>query len=183
MRSDEQLVVAAQEGDRDAFRQLVQRYQERLLRFLLVRCRSRADAEDALQEAFTNAYRYVSSFDPRWRFSTWIYRIALREAQRLAEPAAGGDEDIPDPHADPLLACVRESGRHNLWLTARRCLRPEAYAALWLRYVEELSVRDVARVLERSESWAKVTLKRARDRLATELKDAETAQSHGGTYG
>ena len=183
MQSDEDLVSAALEGDRDAFPQLVRRYQERLFRFLLVRSANRADAEDALQDTFANAYRYLDSFDPRWRFSTWIYRIGLREAARLAPPPAAVEEDIADPHADPLSDCVRDTERENLWRAARRCLGADAYSALWLRYVEELSVRDVARALDRSEAWAKVTLMRSRDRLAAELKDVAAAKHHGGNYG
>lgn len=183
MQSDEELVSAALGGDRSAFPQLVRRYQERLFRFLLVRSANRADAEDALQDTFANAYRYLDSFDPRWRFSTWIYRIGLREAGRLAAPAAAVDQDIVDPHADPLRDCLRDSERENLWLTARRCLGADACTALWLRYVEELSVREVARALDRSESWAKVTLKRSRDRLAAELGDVAAAEHHGGNYG
>lgn len=153
------------------------------MRFLLVRTASRADAEDALQNTFANAYRYLASFDPRWRFSTWIYRIGLREAARAAAPAAAADEDIADPDADPLRDCVRDSERENIWLAARRCLGAEACTALWLRYVEELSVRDVARALDRSESWAKVTLKRSRDRLAAEMSGTGPAEDHGGSYG
>ena len=80
MLTDEQLVDASLGGADHAFPELVGRYQERLLRFLLTRSVTRADAEDALQDTFINAFRYLASFDSRWRFSTWIYRIALRNA-------------------------------------------------------------------------------------------------------
>lgn len=82
MKADEQLVEAALAGSVDAFGELAGRYQERLFRFLLTRCATRADAEDALQDTFLNAFRYLDSYRPRWRFSTWLYRIAIRNADR-----------------------------------------------------------------------------------------------------
>ncbi len=189
--TDEQLVEAALGGDAEAFPELVRRYQSRLFRFLLVRASGRADAEDALQDTFIAAYRYLASFDPRWRFSTWLYRIGLREAARSNHAASAELPELIDADADPLEHCIRESGSDNLWRAARRCLTEEAYTALWLRYVEDMSVRDVARAMDRKESWAKVTLMRARDRLAKaldetagdELPGADGAQSAGGSYG
>jgi len=181
-RSDEQLADAAKEGSDAAFAELVARYQERLLRFLLTRCASRADAEDALQDTFINAYRYLASFDPRWRFSTWIYRIGIRNALRLARPATGAEVDVVDPSADPLKDAIRASDRDNLWLTAREVLSADAYTALWLRYVEDLSVREVGDAMERNTSWAKVTLLRARNRVGAAIT-AQQGAAEGEMYG
>lgn len=189
MPTDEQLVRSACRGEPGAFGALVERYQERLLRFLLTRCPSRADAEDVLQDAFVNAYRYLASYDPRWRFSTWLYRIALREAGRQASRAVrdgqssadGLDQLAAENEADPLVRVSTDSSRENLWLVARRELSEEAYNAMWLRYVEELSVRDVAATMERSVSWTKVTLMRSRTRLAKAAQD--DSDLRGEAYG
>lgn len=183
MQADEELVRAAVKGEQAAFVSLVERYRERLFRFLLTRCASRADAEDALQDTFINAYRYLNSYDPRWRFSTWIYRIGIREARRTAMPEVLPDVEIADPAADPLNACIAQSSRQNLWVTAKRILSDEAYVAMWLRYVEDMSVRDVADAMDRSVSWAKVTLMRSRDRLAEVLADEPGELRKGGVYG
>lgn len=183
MLSDEDLADAAQRGSDAAFAELVERYQERLLRFLLTRSASRADAEDALQDTFINAYRYIASYNPRWRFSTWIYRIGIRNAMKARPPGPELETDIEDSDADPLADAIAASERENLWLAARRVLSGDAYAALWLRYVEDLSVREVADALDRSESWAKVTLLRARNRLTEtvggEAADAARGQAYG----
>ena len=183
MPTDEQLVRSACRGEPGAFGALVERYQERLLRFLLTRCPSRADAEDVLQDAFVNAYRYLASYDPRWRFSTWLYRIALREAGRRdgQSSADGLDQLAAENEADPLVRVSTDSSRENLWLVARRELSEEAYNAMWLRYVEELSVRDVAATMERSVSWTKVTLMRSRTRLAKAAQD--DSDLRGEAYG
>ena len=184
MLTDEQLVEATLDGSDAAFGELVERYQERLLRFLLARSSSRADAEDAIQDTFINAYRYLASFDSRWRFSTWIYRIALRNAAKQRRPEWHDSEvEIAADDADPLTACIAASERENVWITARRLLKDDAYDAMWLRYVEDLSVREIAAALNRSASWTKVTLMRGRRRLSTAMAEAPPAAEQRESYG
>lgn len=170
-----QLVDEARAGSVAAFTELVESYKLRLLRFLLTRCRSHADAEDALQDTFVNAWRYLDSYDPRWRFSTWLYRIAVNNAAKLNAPVVEPAVDIVDHDSDPLAACIARSERENLWLSARRLLSDEVYAAMWLRYVEDMSIRDVSRVLDRSHAWTKVNLHRGRQALDAEL-NAQSAK-------
>jgi len=176
--SDERdLIEAARAGSVVAFTELVHAYRVRLLRFLLTRCPTHADAEDALQDTFLNAYRYLSSYDPRWRFSTWLYRIAIRNAGKLHRAHESLENEPGDPDADPLRQCIEDSERENLWLTARRVLREDVCTALWLRYVEDMSVNDVAATLDRSTAWTKVNLMRARQALEVAL--AEEAPANG----
>ncbi|MGI9204642.1 MAG: RNA polymerase sigma factor [Woeseiaceae bacterium] len=183
MLTDEQLVEASLNGKASAFDELVDRYQERLLRFLLTRSASYADAEDAIQDTFINAYRYLASFDPRWRFSTWIYRIALRNLAGQKRPEwSESTESLIGPD-DPLQNCIDASERDNVWVTARRLLSDEAYAAMWLRYVEDLSVKDISRALEKTQSWTKVTLLRGRRRLSTELAGDPLPAAQRESYG
>jgi len=182
--SDEQLVEQALAGSALAFAELVDRYQDRLLRFLLARAASRPDAEDAVQDTFISAYRYLHSYNPKWRFSTWIYRIAIRNAVRQpdAEQLDAGDVEDRDA-ADPLQACIDAAERDNAWLTAKRVLSDEAYAAMWLRYAEDLSIREVAQALDRTQSWAKVTLLRGRRALGEALSEAADAADRRENYG
>lgn len=179
MQTDEQLVKASLAGSDSAFSELVIRYRERLFRFLLTRAATREDAEDALQDTLIGAYRYLHSFNARWRFSTWIYRIALRNLarQQPKHQAAAVDVDRIAVHTDdPLQQCLAASEQSNIWLTARHLLADDAYSAMWLRYVEDLPVRDVARALDKSLSWAKITLMRGRRRLQAELSESTPAR-------
>ena len=169
MSKEFELIEAARRGSVDAFTELVQDYRERLLRFLLTRCASYADAEDALQDTFINAYRYLASYNPQWRFSTWLYRIAIRNAGRLKSSNVMEIGEVRDDSGDPLAHCMAESERNNLWRSARRLLSEEVFSAMWLRYVEDMSVKDIAAVLERSSSWTKVNLHRGRRALEAEL--------------
>jgi RNA polymerase sigma-70 factor (ECF subfamily) len=178
MTEDLELIEAAQDGSVDAFTELVHGYRDGLFRFLLTRCSSHADAEDALQDTFINAYRYIRTYDPQWRFSTWLYRIAIRNAARLRPSEVRELGELGDEESDPLRHCIADSERQNLWLSARRLLSEEVFTAMWLRYVEDMSVNDISAVLKRSVSWTKVNLMRARRILDVELnKEATVAKS------
>jgi len=159
--TDEQLVEESLAGSTLAFTELVERYQERLLRYLLTRATNRADAEDAVQDTFISAYRYLHSFNPQWRFSTWIYRIAIRNAARQArgdvhDVASIADEDNPGP----LEECIAASD-----------------------YVEDMSIKEVAKALDKTQSWTKVTLLRGRRSLSTELSGGTSAAVGRESYG
>jgi len=168
--SDElKLISAAKAGSAEAFADLVNSYKIRLLRFLLTRCSSHADAEDALQDTFIAAYRYLHSYDPRWRFSTWLYRIAIRNAQKIRSENVVEFGDLSDEESDPLLHCIAASETENLWLCARRVLKDDVFTATWLRYAEDMSINDISKALDRSDSWTKVNLMRARKALDSEM--------------
>jgi len=179
VNGEKQLLEAAKNGSHEAFNQLLLLYQDRLYRFLLTRCRIRSDAEDALQETFVSAYKYLHSYDDRWQFSTWLYRIAIRKAAACYGTTETLEDDPVDDSQDPLAACIAASDRENLWLTARRVLEGEAYTALWLRYAEDMPVRDVANVLGRPLSWTKVSLMRSRNRVGSEIAGQDTAVAGG----
>ncbi len=180
MRTERQLVSAAQGGSAEAFTELVRDYRHRLLRFLLTRCTSYADAEDALQDTMISAFRYIRSYDERWRFSTWLYRIAIRNAAKLRTPEVVELTDLRDEESDPLLQCIADSDAENLWINARRLLNDAVCAAMWLRYAEDMSVKDISKTLDRSTSWTKVNLLRGRRALDAELNNAG---NQGEAYG
>ena len=182
MGSEATLIEAAQNGSVAAFTNLVQQYRDGLLRFLVTRTASFADAEDALQDTLINAYRYLHSYDPRWRFSTWLYRIAINNAARQKSLATVELGDLSDEEDDPLTHCIAASARENLWLNARRLLKDEVYTAMWLRYVEDMSVNDIAAVLDRSVSWTKVNLLRGR-RLLDAERNRQAGEGKSKAYG
>jgi RNA polymerase sigma-70 factor (ECF subfamily) len=174
MNDDQTLIDAAKAGSADAFADLVRAYRVRLLRFLLTRCASYADAEDALQDTLIAAYRYLHTYDPRWRFSTWLYRIAIRNAQKIRSQNVVEFGDLSDEESDPMLQCIDASETENLWVSARRVLSDDVFAATWLRYAEDMSINDISKALERSDSWTKVNLMRARKALDAEMNRNST---------
>jgi RNA polymerase sigma-70 factor (ECF subfamily) len=167
------LVQQAVAGCAASFEQLVVRHTPRLLRFLQRRTGSRHDAEDLAQEAWARAFRYLPRCQADRSFPAWLWTIAARLAvsrhRKQALPLAVWSADVaaPGPDAGRQLADAEE--RAGLWTLATRVLRPAQREALWLFYVEEMSVKEVAQVLEVSTIAAKVLLHRARRRLGAAL--------------
>jgi RNA polymerase sigma-70 factor (ECF subfamily) len=171
-RTDEELAREARAGSRRSFDELARRYKRRLFVYLRPRLGSDEDAEDMVQETFLKLYRNIASYDPAFKFSTWLYtsanRLAIdsfrkRSAQK-AHPAAGEDLDIPDPAAEAGEGPVVP----GLW-EAARTLGGDRYRVLWLRYGEDLSVEEIAAVLGRTRLAVRVLLHRARTSLAGRL--------------
>jgi RNA polymerase sigma-70 factor (ECF subfamily) len=183
-QSPEELAVRAQAGDGAAtacFGELVSRFELRLFNFLLKRTRSRSDAEELTQEAFVRAWERIDTYNPAWKFSTWLYTIAGRLAisrhrkssrEVLSEqidrgpagPACPGRERSPIEHTED-----RRAGR-RLWELAPHVLTPDQHAALWLRYAEGMSIGEVAVVMKKSQVGVRVCLFRARQALAAEAR-------------
>lgn len=173
---ERELIRRAQEGSARDFERLAVRYQDGLLRLLALRSGSRADAEDALQETMVAAWRYIDSYNPRWQFSTWLYRIGLRNLARV-KPAATLtlDEAALTAEDHPERWCEQRQTEQNLWTLAARTLDRDVLVALWLRYAEDMAVNDIGKVLARSSAWVKVNLYRARKKLEQRVLVRELA--------
>jgi RNA polymerase sigma-70 factor (ECF subfamily) len=177
---ESKLIAAAKAGSAEAFCDLAKLYRERLLRFLLTRCASFADAEDVLQDTLIAAFRYIHTYDSRWRFSTWLYRIAIRNAAKQYRPDMAEIGDLCDEENDPLQQCIADSETENLWVSAKRTLTDEVFTAMWLRYAEDMSVNDISTTLDRSVSWTKVNLMRGRRALETQMNSvANQSEAYG----
>jgi len=167
------LVSRAQRGSLPCFAELVKRFEGRLFNFLVRRTRSTHDAEDLVQDAFVRAWQRIDQYDPRWQFSTWLFTIAHRLAitngrHRQREVGWSDGREVPTvDRDDPGRAVADRELCGLIWETAERILTESQKTVLWLRYAEELSNRDIARVLGRSQISVRVTLFRAREALAT----------------
>lgn len=170
--SDEHLAAEARAGSSACFEVLVERYQVRLIRFLL-RSLSQHDAEDVVQDAFVQAYLNLSRFDPKYRFKTWLFVIAQRlmiDRLRRRRPSVDVSEIDVAQHDDPHDRVASNESARVLWTAAKRELSDEAYRAMWLHYVEEMGTVEVAKVLKRSWVWVKTTLHRSRRKLAPHVR-------------
>lgn len=88
--------------------------------------------------------------------------------------------ELSDELGDPMLLCIKASESENLWVTARRVLNDKVFAATWLRYAEDMSINDISKALDRSPSWTKVNLMRARTALDNELnRHHDGSQKYG----
>ena len=75
--------------------------------------------------------------------------------------------------------CIGDSETENLWVTARQVLNDEVYAAMWLRYAEDMSVNDISMALDRSVSWTKVNLLRGRRALDARMNEGSKESEAG----
>ncbi len=159
--SDAELVGRAVEGAREAFGQLVSRYERRLFRFLVSHAANEADAEDAMQEGLVKAYVNLHRYDARWQFTTWLFTIGLRELRTIVRRR--GKRAVPLERAQDHAARVTPDAMEGaeLWTAAKRLLNSQQYMALWLRYGEDLPARDIARIMKRPRVWVSVTIHRA----------------------
>ncbi len=98
--TDEELVRSVLAGDRERFGDLVERYQGRLVNYLFRLVRNLDEAHDLAQEVFVRVYQALDRFDPQYRFSTWLFRVAqnaaidvIRKRRFRLVPLSRPDED------------------------------------------------------------------------------------------
>jgi RNA polymerase sigma-70 factor (ECF subfamily) len=160
-------IVRSRRGDREAFRCLVERYQDPVFETALRIVRTREDAEEAAQDAFLLAWRALGDFREDARFSTWLYRIVTRRALDLAERAKRRGHE-------PLAAVesVAASNAGELATTDRarlerilRLLLPIQRAVVTLYYLRELAVDEIAAILSIPTGTVKSHLYRSRATL------------------
>ena len=181
--TDPELVRCAQDGDSEAFGELVSRYQNKIYRLARRLTDNQEDAEDVLQEAFIRAFRAIGGFKGASKFSTWLYRITVNLAamkrrgrryhfESLDEPITTKDgeikRDIRDEGMDPLGALLMKEMRENLD-RAISVLSPTNRAVFVLRHVEGLSTEETRDVLGISIPAVKSRLHRTRLALQDEL--------------
>lgn len=158
-----QTELAQNEPVTSSFSQLVTLYQQRLYHYLLGKCNSTSDAEDILQETFINAYKYLHSYNPRWQFSTWLFTIANRILSQY-NPVKYECMNSQLDHSTEM--DDHKIDQHNIWKQVKRIVSGPAYDVLWFFYIEELSIKEIAEILQRSQSWVKISLFRSKRKLA-----------------
>ena len=166
--SAEELAVRARDGSRVSFDELVVRYRPRLVAFLAHRLADAADAEDVAQETFLRAYDQLASYDPGRPFATWLFAIGKNVAANHA--IARNRREARDARPATAAAVDAAGTASDVWQRAAAVLRPDAYRALWLRYAQGASVREIATALGRSSVAIKVMLFRARRRMLQEVQ-------------
>jgi RNA polymerase sigma-70 factor (ECF subfamily) len=170
--SAEELACQARQGSSAAFAELVDRFGGRLLTYLHHKTGSRHDAEDLVQESFIRVYQNLGRFRSCQRFSTWLFTIASRLAvshfrRNRAEKALPEVESVT---AEPLEELTRRETQRGLWKAAKE-LSSHQFEVLWLKYSEGLAIKDIARVMGKTQVHVKVLLYRARTDLAKRLPD------------
>ena len=164
---DAALIRSFLAGERGAFDELVIRHQDRVFNLCYRFLGDADEADDMAQEIFMKAYRSIDRFRFESKFSTWLYTTAARLAishYRSNKPRRMPIEHMPFS-ANPQDIVIRKEASQNLWIQARM-LSPGQYKVLWLRYAEDMSVKDIANVMKKTQVQVRVYLHRARLNLA-----------------
>ena len=148
--SDEQLVIAVREKNKQRYAELVKRYQEKLMRYATYLIHDFQKAQDIVQESFIKAYINLYGFNTKQKFSSWIYRIVHNEAMNAVkkyykemplgeESTYISKEDMED-----------ELSKKEIVEQAQGCLQkvPVLYReVLALYYLDEKSYTDISDIL------------------------------------
>ena len=183
---DRILAAQAAEGRQRAFRELLRRYERPVFSLIYRMVRDRTLAEDLSQEAFIRAFNAIASYNPGYKFSSWMFKIAhnltidhlrkkridtislhgsphalTEEAQARTRPIVESADERPDAYVENLeLGSQIEAAIGNL--------RPEYRTVTLLRHVEGYSYKEIAEIMELPLGTVKTYIHRAR----LELKEA-----------
>jgi RNA polymerase sigma-70 factor (ECF subfamily) len=171
--ADSNLARRAQKGDHGAFEIILAKYERPIYSFIGHFFRDRAICEDLTQETFLRAYRFIRSYRPGEKLSTWLFSIAknlcIDELRRM-QKATMVDIDSVDPETfvaegntdrNPMLATIAAQEHEILKRVIAKM--PEKYrACIILFYFNELSYEDISRVMNISLSNTKILLFRGK---------------------
>ena len=186
---DRELASRAAQGGEPAFRELLARYERPVFSLVYRMVRDRALAEDLAQEAFIRAFNAIDSYDPAYRFSNWIFKIAHNHTidhlrrRKLDTISIDGSPHATTASEQERTALVLESGEESpaAYVEHKELggqiehaigkLRPEYRTVILLRHVEGYAYEEIAGVMDIPLGTVKTYLHRARAELKERLAD------------
>lgn len=184
--TDVRLVELAQNGDHEAFAQLIERYKDKIYRLGYRMLGNRQEAEDMTQETFLRVHTNLERYDGNYKFSTWIFRIGtnlcidrLRKKKHFAfslDAQTGEEEGVDrysfiesDELSPEFQVILSESQK-----TVRRLIDslPEKYKSIIvLRYLHDLSLNEISEITELPVTTVKTRMHRGRALLRKKIKN------------
>ena len=177
---DGPLVVRVQDGDLEALGELYEKYRTSVYRTALAITRDEKAAEDILQEAFLRVYTYAHSIDKAMPLGPWLYRVTVnlsyswtRQVKRWFQSL----QDVVDRWTVPVQrhpeTLTEEQEWRQILLQAVDALPPRHRVVVILHYLEELSLKEIAYVLDVPEGTVKSRLHYARESLKRAILERE----------
>jgi RNA polymerase sigma-70 factor, ECF subfamily len=174
--ADQALVERCRNGDREAFTELVIRYQRPIYNAAYWILRSAEDANDIAQDVFLKVAERLDEFDSQRKFFSWIYRIAVNESLNLLrrnghEEWLDDEIDLPGAESANPESQASDAERSRWIQRSLKKLSPNDRTVLMLRHYSECSYQEIADILELDQKTVKSRLFEARHRLRDMLKD------------
>ena len=163
-----ELIRTTVAGDTRAFETLVHAHHRRVYNFLAQMTRHHHDAEDLTQQTFIKAFHHLGRFDRQRPLINWLLTIARNSALNHFRDVKKWEEMPFEPaghEPTPARSAEQKEQTENLWARARALLSSREFEVLWLRFAEEMSTRDTARIVGLTETHVKVLVFRARAAL------------------
>jgi RNA polymerase sigma-70 factor (ECF subfamily) len=177
--TDEEIALRVQQGDSEIFGVLVDRYEQKLLRYGRKFLSRPEDVQDIVQDVFIRAYRNIQSFDSTQRFNPWIYRIAhnayLNTMRRNSLAPISVDFDTVLVHFkydDPSESEREQKDMRDLIERSMNDIPAKYREVLILHYFEEMPYKDIADVLQIPVGTVSIRLRRAREALKKNINPA-----------
>ncbi len=174
---EENLIIRAVQGDSSAFGSLYDHYQPMIYRFVAVKVGRREEAEDITHQVFMNAWQNIKRYEHRGHpFSSWLYRIARNQVvdhyrshrEEVSLEAEGVEEVavLPQSITADLVAKLEVESVFR----AIHQLKPEYQDVVILRFVEDLSIKETAAAMKKTEGAVKLMQHRAMAELKKRLE-------------
>ncbi len=179
------IILQVRKGDHNAFGELVELYKDRVFALTYRMLGNRQEAEDVAQEAFIRAYTNIDRYQIDRKFSTWLYRIATNlsiDRMRKKKPdyyldaevsgtdgltmysQISTDEQLPD---DEVVSLEAQDNIHRAILSL-----PAKYrSAITLKYIQELSLKEISEILDLPVGTVKTRIHRGREALRKKLRE------------
>ncbi|WP_066174752.1 RNA polymerase sigma factor [Bacillus marinisedimentorum] len=178
MYSDDQLIKYVQSGKRDYFRDIVSRYERKVLSVAFKVTGNRKDAEDIAQEVFVQIYRSIGSFRNESSFSTWVYRISMNKAldwkrkhskEKMEQDITVSEKVVPIQELLPEDLLINKAD-HEFIIGRINSLPDKYQSVLKLYYFDELSYQEIARKLDIAVKTVESRLYRAKAMLREQFR-------------
>lgn len=168
--TDEAIVAKVTSGDTDAFAELMARYETKLHRYVTYLIHNQSTATDVVQDTFIKAYQNLKSYNPKYKFSSWIYRIAHNEAmnsiKKSRRQSSQDLSELPDiDYGHRLEELVDKKILKEHVLGCMKKLDPKYREVVQLIYFEQMKYDDVSDILRVPTSTVGVWLSRAKSQL------------------
>lgn len=177
---EDKLIQRIEQGDTGAVNELIGLYYHDVLRFCLWHTHDRTLAEDAVQETFLKAMRYFDRYIHKGKFKSFLYRIAANTCvdiqRKNCRPDISLEESAMDPgYSDPAFETVRADMALRQLV---RCLPENQREIIWLRFGQDLTIRETAEILNLPLRTVQSRLRSALKKLKAELDQPKEETPH-----